>query len=69
MARYWTGDPPLKDDFNIPITNEFVDGMTRRGPWAFMTPSSFRKNGVGLGPGRGQRYEKQADGKWLKVEG
>ena len=69
MAKYWTGDPPAKDDFGDPITKEFIDGMTKIGPWAFMTPASFRKRGVGLGTGRGQRYEKQKDGKWLKVEG
>jgi hypothetical protein len=63
------GNVPTCDDFKKPIEDEFVDGKTRMGPWAFMTPSSYRMYGVGLGLGRGQRYEKQDDGKWLKVEG
>jgi len=34
-----------------------------------MTPKSFEINGIALGLGLGQRYKKQSDGKWLKVEG
>ena len=66
---YWTGDVDTKDDFGVLIANEFVDGKTKQGPWAIMAPSSWRRQGVGLGLGRGQRYKKQADGQWLKVEG
>ena len=36
--------------------SEFVDGKTRMGPWANMCLPCFRKVGVGLGVGRGQRY-------------
>jgi hypothetical protein len=58
------------DDFGKTIDEQFVDGKTNMGPWAIMTPSSWRLNGVGqLGLGRGQRYERQADDRWLKVEG
>jgi hypothetical protein len=35
-----------------------------------MTLKSWRLHGFGkLGTGYGQKYEKQADGRWLKVEG
>ena len=34
-----------------------------------MTPASHDYYGRGLGTGYGQKYMKQADGKWLKVEG
>ena len=52
------------------IVAEFIDGKSAYGPWGFMTPSSWRRHGVGrLGTGFGQRYERQADGSWLKVEG
>jgi hypothetical protein len=68
--RYWmgTGIGP-NDDFGKPIADEFVDGKTRMGPWAIMSPSSHRMQGLGLGLGKGQRYKKQQDGRWLKVEG
>ena len=68
--KYWMGTPPGdKDDFGAPILHEFVDGKTRQGPWAIMSNASHRLYGVGLGLGKGQRYRKQPDGKWLKVEG
>ena len=68
--KYWTGSPPHKDDFGVPIKKEFIDGVTRQGPWAFMTLSSWKVHGTGrLGTGYGQRYKKQTDGRWLKVEG
>ena len=67
---YWIGsDIDEKDDFNRPIKDEFIDGRTRDGHWAIMAPSSHRIHGYGLGMGRGQRYKKQPDGRWLKVEG
>jgi hypothetical protein len=58
-----------KDDFGKVITDEFIDGSTRTGSWAIMSPMSHQMHGRGLGLGRGQRYKKQEDGKWLKVEG
>jgi hypothetical protein len=68
--RYWIGSTiGPKDDFGKPITDKFVDGKTRSGPWAIMAPASHRMQGMGLGLGRGQRYKKQEDGQWLKVEG
>jgi len=68
---YWIGsDIGPKDDFGFPIDGEFIDGKTRFGPWAIMSPSAWKNNGVGkLGTGYGQRYKKQEDGRWLKVEG
>src|SRR5262245_59947610 len=68
QPRYWMGSVPEKDDFGDSISDEFIDGATQMGPWATMTPRSWMMHGVGrLGTGSGQRYEKQADGKWLKV--
>ncbi len=66
---YWAGQVPQADDFGRPIGSCFIDGRTHSGPWAFMTPATFAVHGIGLGQGKGQRYEKQADGRWLKVEG
>jgi len=69
-AQYWLGPVGKTDDFGDKITDELIDGKTRQGPWALMTPNSFKKYGVGrLGTGYGQKYKKQPDGKWLKIEG
>jgi hypothetical protein len=68
--RYWISAVPEQDDFQDEIVDEFVDGQTIYGKWALMTPTSYRKVGIGrLGSGSGQRYKKQPDGKRLKVEG
>lgn len=74
---YWCGvigpkaaDGSQLDDFDHPIDDVFIDGKTRMGPWACMSPTSFKVFGIGkLGLGFGQKYQKQADGRWLKVEG
>jgi len=31
------------------------DGKTQGGPWAYMCLACYRKHGIGLGTGRGQR--------------
>jgi hypothetical protein len=68
--RYWMGHIGQTDDFGNTIQDEFVDGKTRMGPWGIMTPTAWRAHGVGrFGTGFGQRYQKQDDGRWLKVEG
>ena len=68
--RYWLSPVGTNDDFGVPITNTIIDGRTIHGSWALMTPASFAADGTGrLGIGYGQKYVKQADGKWLKVEG
>lgn len=67
---YWLSPVGAADDFGSPIDTVIIDGKTRMGPWALMTPDSFEKFGTGkLGTGYGQKYEKQEDGKWLKIEG
>jgi hypothetical protein len=65
------GSVPSTDDFGDKITDMFIDGKTKQGPWATMTPKSFKQHGAGkLGTGYGQKYEKQKeDQKWLKIEG
>ena len=70
MAVYWLSPLGGFDDFDQPYGNEMIDGGTKFGPWANMTPESWKQFGIGrLGQGFGQRYKKQADGRWLKVEG
>jgi hypothetical protein len=68
--KYWNGPLPETDDFGDRYHKVMIDGKTRQGPWANMTDTSWRLYGIGrLGTGCGQRYEKQEDGRWLKVEG
>ena len=67
---YWLSPLGDTDDFSVPYKDEMIDGKTRMGPWANMTPQSFAKYGIGkFGLGLGQLYKKQSDGKWLKVAG
>ena len=69
-AKYWLSAVGKTDDFGDAIRGEFIDGATKQGPWALMTPKSWKTHGKGkLGTGYGQRYEYQTNGKWLKVEG
>lgn len=70
MAQYWNGPVPAKCDLERePIMDAFVDGKTIFGPWANMCPKCHQSYGIGLGTGKGQKYERQADGRFLKVEG
>ncbi len=66
---YWIGKVEDADDFLDPISDIFIDGRTKMGPWAIMTPKSWAIHGVGLGTGFGQKYQRQSDNQWLKVEG
>ena len=67
-AKYWNGDPQDCDICHKKLSDSFVDGATTMGPWAIMCQTCFSAFGVGLGTGRGQRYEKQKDNRWLKVK-
>jgi hypothetical protein len=47
---------PLADPIGADETRTYVDGRTKMGPWADMCEPCFTCVGVGLGTGRGQRY-------------
>jgi hypothetical protein len=69
---YWLSPVGATDDFNEAIGDVIYDARTIHGPWALMSPASFQLHGGTsgrLGVGYGQRYDRQADGRWLKVEG
>ena len=68
--KYWMSPIPIHDDFGEELVDIFIDGKTKFGPWGIMTPNNYKKFGIGvLGLGFGQKYQKQPDGKWLKIEG
>ena len=72
MAKYWSSPPPQNDDFGQPIIDIFIDGKSNIGPWGFFTPESYKIYGMWpdkFGTGIAQKYQKQSDGKWLKVAG
>lgn len=67
--KEWKGPAPSYCDVCCkPIDKTFIDGKTVHGPWANMCSECHSHIGVGLGTGKGQKYER--DGiKWVKVEG
>ena len=67
---YWLSPLDELDDFGQPFGDIMYDGKTRQGPWANMSEVSWKMFGAGrLGTGYGQKYRKQSDGRWLKIEG
>jgi hypothetical protein len=70
MSRpvYWVGKAPENCDLcQTKLESEFIDGRMINGPWAAMCTQCHKKNGTGLGSGRGQKYKLQEDGKFLNV--
>lgn len=65
---YYVSAPDKCDICEKPFGNIMYDGATTFGPWANMCAKCHSLNGRGLGVGRGQRYEKQEDGRWLKTQ-
>jgi len=70
MEKFWMGQAPKNCDIcGDKVTNTFVDGKTKFGPWGFMCPHCHNDAGYGVGTARGQKYTRQADGRWLKTGG
>lgn len=67
MKKTWNGNTTC-DLCGRELTTELVDGQTRFGQWAVMCPKCHKAHGVGLGQGRGQKYVKDAEGDFVKVE-
>lgn len=68
---YWKGSDPVHCDLcQRPLGNSFIDGAVKpQGSWAILDLKCHRIHGVGLGTGKGQLFQRQADGRWLKTEG
>ena len=65
--KIWIGS--TKCDFcGCEISNTLIDGMTHIGSWAVMCPKCHKIHGVGLGVGKGQKYTKDSEGDFVKVE-
>ena len=70
-SKYWLSPLGGFDDFDRPYKGVMYDAKTKFGPWANMTEESYMEHRYfdKLGLGKGQKYVKQPDGRWLKVEG
>lgn len=56
--KMWMGSTPSHCDLcRQPLAQQFVDGKTQFGPWAIMCAICHRDQAIGLGLGRGQRYD------------
>ncbi len=57
-ANSWSGDTPESCDIcEGPMSDRFVDGKTSSGPWALMCVLCHARHGVGLGAGKGHKYD------------
>jgi hypothetical protein len=68
-AKYYSGAPELCDTCSKPLVKLMYDAKTVMGPWGNICSMCFKQYGTGLGTGKGQKYEKQDDGRWLKTGG
>lgn len=68
---YWLSPLGGFDDFGRPYKKVMYDAKTKQSCWANMTEESYLEHRYynTLGLGKGQKYELQDDGKWLKVAG
>lgn len=68
---YWAGEVSLCETCDTELQSTFYDAATSLGGWAIMCPSCHHFGpGLGkVGPGAGQFYRKQPDGRWKKVAG
>lgn len=70
IPKFWTSPAPTHCQLcNCAIVNLFIDGRVKgQSSWACMCNVCHSINGVGLGDGKGQKFEKLPDGRWLKGE-
>lgn len=69
IKKYYLGVVPANCQLcQQPMGDVMLDATTNIG-WAYMCQACHLKYGRGLGVGKGQQYEKQTDGRWLKTGG
>ena len=69
VTKRWMGPAPTHCDLCCaPITKVFIDGRTVHGCWANMCEACHSQVGVGLGTGKGQKYDRDGES-WIKVAG
>lgn len=56
--KVWSGPQPTHCDMcSKPLHKTFIDGKTKDGPWGILCTGCHALDGVGLGEGRGQKYD------------
>lgn len=68
---YWSSPLPATGCqlLNKPFGDVMYDARLADVGWGNWCEEAFTRYGGRLGLGLGQKYVKQADGRWLKVEG
>lgn len=57
MAKWMGGIPKKCDICGVPLEKFFIDGKTRFGAWAIMCEGCHRDQRIGLGIGKGQKFD------------
>ena len=65
--KIWMGSTKC-DICGEELTKTLIDGRTSNGSWAVMCPKCHKVHGVGLGTGKGQKYVRDTEGDFVKVE-
>ena len=65
--KIWMGSTKC-DICGEELSKTIIDGMTANGSWAVMCPKCHKIHGVGLGTGKGQKYVRDTEGDFVKVE-
>ena len=65
--KIWMGSTKC-DICGEEISNTLIDGNTIHGSWAVMCPKCHKIHGVGLGIGKGQKYVRDTECDFVKVE-
>ena len=64
--KRWGGVKPTECQIcGEALTEGWIDGRTKEGPWGNMCPKCHAIHGVGIGLGKGQRYSQEG----VKLEG
>ena len=67
---YWTSNVPAGCQLTGGAFNGVMfDARTSNGQWGLLCTQTFEDLECRLGIGLGQRYERQADGRWLCTAG
>mgnify|MGYP001565158967 CR=1 FL=1 len=67
---FWAGSLPEKCDLcGDSLKRGFWDARSRQGHWMIVCIGCHNDEVMSSGTGHGQRYEKQKDGSWMRVEG
>lgn len=68
-AVYWLGEGRVCEYCKRGLVETLIDARVRDGGWMVLDADCHASIGMGFGVGRAQRYQRQADDRWLKVEG